>query len=182
MTDILKRIIKLAKMLGINVAPFSQEIAELKGYAAGLEMIFDDMTLLEQQTYPLTATGNALSLVCNQFGIDGNLSVENKYMMISNGYKQVFGDYVNGALAKELKKYNVRCIGSDGKMILSALTYRNSGIIENMGRIFRNHLSPSTVVVMDGSGLDFDYWDNTTYLFDDYDRLNIPFYILDKLK
>lgn len=182
MTDILNRITKLAEMLGIDTADGGKEMAELKGYAAGLEMIFNDMSALEKQVFPLTATGRALSYVCNQFGIDGSLDDERKYQLISDGCSQVFGSYSKGAMADEFKKYNVTCTGADGKIILSTPSYKSSGVIENMGRIFRNCLSPSSVVVLDGSGLDFDYWDSTPYFFDNYDKLDIPFYILDKLK
>ena len=182
MTDILNRITRLAEMLSIDITPCSTELAELKGYAAGLEMIFDDMAVLEKQVFPLTASGSALSFICNQFNIDGNLADEDKYRFIDSGFKYVFGDYVNGAMADAFKKYNVECSGSDGKIILCASSYKDSKVIENMGRIFRNYLSPASEVVPDGDGIDFDFWDSTPYLFDDYDRLDIPFYILDKLK
>ena len=182
MTDILKRIIQLAEMLSIDITPNSKELAELKGYAAGLELIFKDMAMIENQVFPLTATGNALSFICNQFNIDGNLADEDKYQLINSGFKYVFGDYVKGAMADEFKKYDIECSGSDGKIILIASSYKNNKVIENMGRIFRNYLSPSSEVILDGNGIDFDFWDSTPYLFDDYDRLDIPFYILDKLK
>lgn len=182
MTDILKRITQLAEILSIDITPCGKELAELKGYAAGIEMIFADMAALEEQVFPLTATGNALSLICNQFNIDSNLADEDKYQLINNGFKYVFGDYVKGAMTDEFKKYDIECSGSDGNIILSTSSFKNSRVIENMGRIFRNYLLPSSEVILDGNGIDFDFWDNTPYLFDDYDRLDIPFYILDKLK
>lgn len=182
MTDILKRITDLAQMLGMDTSPGSKGLAELKGYAAGLEMISDDMAVIERQVFPLTATGNALGFICNQFAVNGSLDDAEKYHLIDSGFKQVFGDYISGSMAKELKKYDINCSGSDRKIFLSTSSYRNSKAIENMGRIFRNYLSPMSEIVLDGDGIDFDFWDSTPYSFDDYDRLDIPFYILDKLK
>lgn len=182
MTDILNRIIQLAELLGVDTAPSSKEMAELKGYAAGLDLVFNDMAVLEQQVFPLTATDKALSFICNQFNIDGNLADEDKYQLISDGFQQVFGDYISGSMAGEFKKYNIECSGSDGKIFLKASSYKSSRVLDNMGNIFRSYLSPSSEVVLDGDGIDFDFWDSTSYLFDDYDRLDIPFYVLDKLK
>lgn len=182
MSDVLKRITELARLIGANGVTGSKDMAELKGYAAGLDMILADTEKLECQVYPLTADGNALSLICNQFGIDGHMAEDEKRELISEGFKRVFGDYENGEMAEVLKKYGIGCTGVNGKILLSADTFKNNGIIENLGKILRNYLPPISEVVVNGSGLDFDYWDETFYVFDNYDRLDIPFYILDKLK
>lgn len=182
MTDIFDRMIKLAKMLGMDTSPSGKSMAEFKGYAAGLEMVFDDMAELERQVYPLTASGKALGLLCNQLGIDGDISDNEKYSAVEKGFGYVFGDYANGSMAAEFEKYGISCVGTDGRIELESATFTECGVLENMGRIFRNFLSPATEVVLSGDGLDFDFWDNTQLSFDNYDRLDIPFYILDKLK
>lgn len=182
MSDIYDRIEQLVRLLGFEVKSHSALSATLKGYAAGLEMIMEDMKSLEKELVPANVTGLAFSLLCNLFRIDTDLSENEKREMITERFRERFGDYTKGSIVDALAAYNIDSVFVIGKAILIRDSICDStNLIEKFSKMLAQYQSPSTYVVFSNNKLDFDCWEAKQFSFSKYDSLNLPFYILDQL-
>lgn len=180
-----ERIISLAEALGFDTNEKSSSLAELKGYIAAIKLIQDDMDALELQLWPETAQGRALDLFSNMFHLSSELDAEEKRQMIIDRYKYTYGSYKAGELCGKILAY-----GLDAGLLPYYLSIKTnstvtsiieSGILDDLGDIINNYVAPITYIDIAGDGYDFDLWDGTGYTFDSYDRLDLPFYVLDSL-
>ncbi len=179
MNEILDRIIQLAQLLGIDTEKGSEQLAELKGYARGLSLVDDCIKRLEKNLSPLTADGEALSLFCNQFMIEADASDDEKRKLICDKFRLKYGDYVDFCLVEALIEINASCIfGDKGDISIPVNVSDKVTVLGGLGRVLANYLSPLSVVSFQGYSMKFDQWDEMPYSFDDYDRFDLPFYIL----
>ena len=180
MNDILDRIINLAKMLGIDTSDGSKELAELKGSARGILLVNDEIKNTENSLSPHTAQSEALSLFCNQFMVDGSLTDDEKRAVICDKLKLKYGDYVDFCLIEALMELNTVCIfGNNGEVSIPVNVGDKEVVLGGLGRVLANYLSPLSKVSFQGYSMNFDQWDAMPYSFDEYDRFDLPFYILE---
>lgn len=179
MNEILERIIQLAQLLSIDTENGSEELAELKGYAQGLALVEEYIKGIEKNLSPLTASGEALSLFCNQFMIEADASDDEKRALICDRFKLKYGDYVDFCLVEALMEIDTVCIfGDHGEVSIPVEVSKKVTVLGGLGRVLANYLSPLSVVSFQGYCMDFDQWDEMPYSFDHYDRSELPFYIL----
>ena len=179
MNDILERILKLAQMIGIDTSEGSEQLAELKGYAQGLALVLEDMKMTENNLSPLTAQGEALALFCNQFMVENDVSGDEKRELICDRLKLKYGDYVDFCLVEALIELNTFCVYNHGDISIPVSVPDKPVVLGGLGRVLANYLSPMSTVSIEGYSMKFDQWDEMPYCFDDYDRFDIPFYILE---
>jgi hypothetical protein len=182
MTNVLDRIISLENTLGLDTGEKSENLATIKGYAAGIEMVINDFDALILELSPQTATGLSFDMMCNLFCVDADKSDEDKRITVINGYNQDNFQYKYGELKEIISEFGAECTGSGLKLTIKADDFKECGLLDNLGKILRNYLPPGVEVEPDGDGIIWQAWDNYLYFWDDFDRLDLSFNILDKLK
>lgn len=180
--NVLSRLTGLFEMLGADTDESGYDMAELKAYAAAVEMAYDYLDGIASACNVNTSSGLALSLYCELFGIDGSLTDDEKRNMI----KQRFAESLKLPLHNELEHaFNqLNCIDeiiSIGFFYSLTFDGNDAADVYALSRICRDLLPPCTIVSADGFNADFDFWDNTQLLFEDYDGLRLNFNMLDNL-
>lgn len=178
-----ERLAMLFEKLGISAVSGSEDKGELMAYLAGIELIQNEFEDCFNQLFADTASGLGLSQLCELFKIDSTLSVEEKRLKIAKGFADVYGNYIRGDFEKELDKQcpMLTAVPLDFYITINGSVKNDYDQLIKLGRILENYLPPCTVIGFGGNGFNFDYWDSTPYLFEDYDNFNLNFELLDEL-
>lgn len=182
MNDIEKRIIKLADLIGIGTEDNGRELAELKGYAEGIKLILSDLEKTALQLSPETAEDMALSLFCDMMSIDYTLSDSEKRELIKKGFLMDGIHYTNGEFEEKLTAAHFNAQLSAGTLTLSNSAEQTAEDYKRLAKIIKNYASPNLFITFDGDGMTFENWDAFDFMFDEYDKLNFPFSMLDTIK
>lgn len=182
MSDIEARILKLAKLIGICTEGKSKELAELKAYAKGFELISGDLAQTALQLSPETAQCTALALFCDIMGIDYSLSDTEKREQIKNGFLMDGINYTNGEFEKQLEAAHFNAVLSAGKLTISATSEKTKEDYKKLAQLMKNYTTPNLYITFDGDGITFDEWAGMDFMFDEFDKLNFPFSMLDTIK
>lgn len=179
----LERLTILFEKLGIPIESKSQDKGELMAYCAGIDMIRSAFESNFSQIFADTATGLGLSLFCELLKIDSSLDADEKRTQIARGLSRKYADYTYNEFTDEIDSISIDI----GALVLDFYVNMNGtiqgdySILAKMGRAFENYVPPCTVLSFCGNGLAFDYWDESPYLFEDYDNFNLNFQLLDEL-
>ncbi|MDE5984268.1 MAG: hypothetical protein K2H13_03335 [Eubacterium sp.] len=178
-----ERLAVLFEQLGISAVSGSEDKGELMAYRAGIELVQNELEDGFNQLFVDTAFGIGLSQLCEMFKIDGMLSDEEKKLQIAEGFAEIYGNYVCGDFEKELDKQcpMLSAVPLDFYITINGSVKNDYDQLAKLGRILENYMPPCTVVEFGGNGFNFDYWDSTPYLFEDYDNFNLNFELLDEL-
>lgn len=181
--DIYERLSGLYEKLGLTVDDGSSEKGEILACCAGISLVKDDFEQSFLQLFPNTSFQRGLSLFCELMNIDSSLTDDEKKRLIKKGLSQCYGDYIYGIFKKEIEDLSAVFFieSQDFVLTLSGTVTEDYTLLSKIGRILNNYLPPCTVARLDGIGLEFDYWDSTPYLFEDYDNLSLSFDVLDTL-
>ncbi len=182
MSDIEARILKLAKLIGLCTESKSKELAELKAYAKGFELISDDLSKTANQLSPETADGIALCLFCDMMNIDYKLSENEKREQIKKGFLMDGINYTSGELEKKLSEAHFSAQFSAGKLTLSNSAGQTADDYKKLSEIIKNYASPNLFITFDGDGMTFGEWGALDLMFDEFDKLGFPFSMLDTIK
>lgn len=177
------RLCRLFEMLGANLKKESADIAEIRAYCAGMDMVLQDYKDKCAQINIDTAHGLGLSLYCGLFKIDSTLDEAVKKAKIKEGLQRVYGDYSTGEFDDALKAIDsdITVLSSNFNLNISGSALRNNENLRRIIQVLEDYVPPCTFVSFDGFGADFDYWDSSQYLFEDYDNMNMAFQLLDTL-
>ena len=180
---IFDRLCRLFEMLGANLEKESADTAEIRAYCAGMDMILQDYKDKCAQINIDTAYDIGLSLYCGLFRIDSSLDDAVKKAKIKEGLQYVYGDYSPGEFDDALKAIDsgIAVSSNNFNLNISGSALRNSKNLKRVAQVLEDYVPPCTFVSFDGFGADFDYWDSSQYLFEDYDNMNMAFQLLDTL-
>lgn len=182
--EIYLRLSALFEKLGVSAGDGTSEKGELMAYCTAISALQNRLDLIFSQIFADTASGIGLSLFCELLGIDGSLSDSEKHRLTKEGLSQRYGDYVFGTMTDEIeglaKGFSMTV--DNFRITIRGSIKGNIGILSALGKILEKYLLPCTVVSFGGNGMDFDYWDSSPYLFEDYDNLKLSFDVLDTLE
>ena len=178
------RLSMLYEKLGISHSDGSSEKGELMAYCNEINALSSELESYFNQIYADIADGLGLSFFCELFKIDSHLNEHEKRQLIRKFLSSKYGDYTYGTMENEIEK-----LGDDFAMnaenfnvVINGSLNNNFDLLSRLGRIIENYLPPCTVAKFGGDGVDFDFWDSTPYLFEDYDNFNLSFDMLDTLR
>ncbi|MCH5321289.1 MAG: hypothetical protein J1E36_05970 [Eubacterium sp.] len=182
--EVYKRLSALFEKLGFPIDNGTKEKGELLAYCTAINTVQGELEENFAQMLADTSSGLGLSLFCELLGIDGTLSDEEKYKLIKEGLSQKYGDYIFGTMTSEIEGLadGFSMTADDFKITINGSIKSDTDILARLGKILEKYLLPCTVIAFCGDGIDFDYWDSTPYLFEDYDNLNLSFSVLDTLE
>ncbi len=184
MNKVYERLSSLFLMLGAEASDNSADKAELEAYISGIETVLKAFDEIIKEINPEYAQSTGMSLFCELMGINGSLDNEEKRLLIKNGFCQIYGVYSHNEFAYALSDV---VIGPEIQASPFEVLIKLNGcyIDKCLGKIaalINTYIPPCTLVKFDGSGADFDYWDNTDLLFGDYDELKMTFQLLDTIE
>lgn len=182
MNEIETRIIKLADLISINTKEKSKELAELKGYATGLNMIFSDLDEITQELSPITATGYAFGLFCDMFGIDFSLADNEKRELIKTGFEMTGTDYTDGEFEQKIAEAHLTAVLSAGNLTLAAAAEHTAQDYKLLAKILENYAVPNLYITFNGDGMTFEKWEQLDFMFNEFDRLKFTFAMLDTMR
>lgn len=170
-------------MLGANLEKESSDTAEIMAYCAGIDLILQDYKDKCTQINIDTSHGTGLSLYCGLFRIDSTLNEVAKKAKIKEGLQRVYGDYSPGEFDAALKAIDsdIAASSNNFNLYISGSALKDNKNLKYVAKVLEDYVPPCTFVSFDGFGADFDYWDATQYLFEDYDKMNMAFQLLDTL-
>jgi hypothetical protein len=177
------RLSSLFDKLGIEHPENSCENGELMAYATAISQVQSEIEGYFTQLNANTTYGLGLSLYCELFNIDSTLSDDKKKELILQGLGMQYGDYQKGTFAQEVESLgsDFSAVVNDFNLIINGSVKGNHQLLSQLGKILVEYLPPCTTAQLSGDGLDFDFWDDTSFLFKDYDNLKLPFEVLDTL-
>lgn len=179
--DVYKRLSALFEMLGSDLDDNSTDKAELMAYVSGIELIRSSYDDIERGINVYTASGLALSLFCELFAIDGSLSDDEKREAIVKGLSMPFGTFFSNELKDATDEFEHLLYWVNTPFYYEvSFDAKTEGDIVKLAKM-RNELIPScSLIYVDIFCADFDFWDNSYFLFADYDNLKISFDMLDQ--
>lgn len=179
-----KRLSALTESLGLRLDSGSALKGEILGYCIGIESVKSFFDMIFQETDIEKASGTGLSIYADMCNVDDALSIEEKRGEIITRLSGQFGAYPSADFASALKKLEPGLSYSSTaySMTISSVTSENADILKALGNLIEEYVPPYVIVSLDGDGCTFDYWDSTPFVFEDYDRLNCPFSVLDTIK
>lgn len=183
MSDIFDRLYKLFQMLGADLNDNTNDKGELCAYSSGIEFVLDYFEKLVHEIDVNTATELGLALYCELAGVEGETDVDEKRQSISKRFSQEYGDYKLYDIVNAVKAVssNLTISKGDFSITFSSGNFGEDFDLKRLADVVNEFIPPCVVGGFLGDGADFDKWDATDYLFEDYDNLKLPFKMLDEL-
>lgn len=183
MNDISKRLFALFEMLGADTQSNSLDSAELTAYVKGIELVLNSFNSAVKEMNVNKATALGLSLYCEMTGVDGALDTEEKRKQVIERLGQIYGDYklndIYYALADISPELTVGT--SKFEMIFNLNRFEKDFDLKKLAKVINETIPPCTKAGFLGDGATFDRWDSTAFLFQDYDNIDLPFYLLEQM-
>lgn len=186
MTDIkiYERLSSLFEKLNIDHPSASAENAELMAYSEAIDDIKNDFEKYFLMIFPDTATDEGLSLYCELLGIDSDASPQDKTALIKQRLSRLYGDYTFNEMTDQIENLSdslsVSC--DDFTLTINGGINADANLLSALGRILENYVPPCTVVKFASDGADFDFWDSTDFMFENYDESRLTFDLADTVK
>lgn len=181
--DIKIRLSALIEMLGGDMSENSADRAETEAYVRGIECVLNSFDQSAKEIDINKASSVGLSLYCEMTGVDSTLEEEEKRKQVTERLSQVYGDYklndIYYALADISPELTVGT--SRFKMIFNLCRFEKDFDLKKLSKVINEMVPPCTVVGFLGDGATFDRWDATSFLFQDYDNIDLPFDLLEQM-
>lgn len=180
-----QRLASLWEKLGLSLDTASPNKAEVKAYCAGIELVEKYFEYIFSQIFFESSENIALSYYCEMLGIDGSLPEQEKKRLIALRLKERPGDYEAGELERAVKAIDSTIDVTVGDFIGYTSFYGSCKgkhhILPRLADLIENYIPVCTDVSFGGGGFDFNYWDSTPYLFNDFDNFCLSFYFIETL-
>lgn len=183
MSDIKNRLTSLFEMLGADMTENSEDSAETAAYAKGIECVVNSFDTWAKEMDVNNASSLGLSLYCEMTGVDSTLEETEKRKQVAERLAQVYGDYklndIYYALADISPELTVGT--SRFKMTFNLCRFEKDFDLKKLSKVINEMVPPCTAVVFLGDGATFDRWDATSFLFQDYDNIDLSFDLLEQM-
>jgi hypothetical protein len=167
--------------LGFSFDEGSITNAEICSYAAGMQLVKDEMNEIFNKIFINIDKNTNVSNYCEMLDIDiNNYDVDELKEKI---FKRLGQQY--GVLTKDMfdEAFKEVCDG-EYDITNDGITISNVKVedTKKLGKFIQQYMFSRSNIFCDGSGLDFDTWDKRGQTFHDYDSAKLPFNIIDTLR
>lgn len=185
-SEILNRLKKLMKALGLSVAEGSYTMAELKAYTAALELAFSKMEEMHKSLFIDTAEGTGLALFLSMVGKSYTGSIEQARQAVIEQVTQNIGKFMLSDFESRLNTLFGGFLPPEYEVNGNVVTVKYVGVLDDtymryVSEFYNNDLPCFCMLSMDASGLPFFYLDSFELRWFELDALELPFYILESL-
>lgn len=155
--------------------------AEICSYAAGLEFVHNCIQDTFNRIFINLDNNDNVLMYADMLDIDtADNTVSQLKSMIYKRLGQQYGDYTHTGFEEAFEnigsgEYEI----SDGTITFSNIKAQD---MKKLGKFVQGYVFLFTKAVCDGSGLNFDAWDNWGQSFYKYDSLRLNFDIIDTLR
>lgn len=178
--NVYERLKALIQDLGFTFAEGGITKAEIKAYSAGIELV---RSILDKSINSLMLDSDdktSFAHYCKMLSVNDesrNLQELKKHIRTRMGERYSFStaDELQTAFA-ELGSGSYEI--SNGAITISGVELEG---IEKIGEFIKGYVPFCTTIFYEGSGMTFDEWDAVSKCWDEYDRLSLPFNVIDKL-
>lgn len=174
--EIYNRLKSLVTGVGISVDDNSSNDAELYCYAQALGAVREQMRAIKDELFAVSENG--IKRYVKLLNI--NIQDKTRDQIVDEIHAKLSDDY--GNLKAEQMAEDFLLVGSGtytlkrGRMTFSDVAFEDLG---KLSEFIRKWTVMNTLCIFAGNGMKFDQWDAMENSFDYYDRLQLPFDILD---
>lgn len=175
---VLGRLQALARAEGFDPQPGTVIDGELRGYAAGIALVYDRLTATRESAFAATAAGESLWRWLTVRGLLPGDTLQETRQKLTARRQMPWGDFSLAGFQQALSDlcgadaaYNC----SDGNLELVIPAAGRA----NLGRLLRDWVPPFLYVHLSGSGRTWDALDADAVPYAAFDRAALPFDILD---
>lgn len=178
------RLLNLFKNLGISVLDKSIQKAEIKGYAAGIELADKIMNDTYLNMFIDTANDTGLSMYLNLIDRKSEKTTEETRNAIITAFSDTKGFLKTGEFEKAIFDLGSSCdyTVENGVLLISSSEVFNKEFLEKISYFFKNYAPVLFKMEFDGNGIPFDNWEALNINWYKFDSYNLPFSVIDTLK
>ena len=180
-SEIFSRLEGLMKSLMLSVEEGSYTRAEMKAYAAGIELAAQALEEVLKNLFVDTASTGGLAMFLSLIGEKPNASENTLRNLIRNaissGVMWFSKTEFNGFLSSMGFTYSVS--GNEIRLSMKSVVTRK--VLENIRKVVNDYVPCSSVLTLVGNGRSFAEWDTLALRWFELDGLNLPFYIAERL-
>lgn len=180
-SEIFARLERLMKSLALCVDEGSYTRAEMRAYAAGIELAAQKLEDVLKNLFADTADTGGLAMFLSLIGEKPAASQEESRRLITNaisaGRKTFTKDEFNDIVSS---------MGCSFSMLRNEIWLRmgssfSKELLENIVKLIKYYIPSTSLLVPIGNGQSFAKWDGLRLRWFELDSLNLPFSVMDKL-
>lgn len=180
-SEIFSRLEGLMKSLALSVEEGSYTRAEMKAYAAGIELATQELEAVLKNLFADTASTGGLAMFLSLIGEKPAASQEASRRLITNAISAGRRALTKSEFDEILSSMGCAYSVSGNEIFLELNSSFSRELLETVMKLIRDHVPCSSVLSPVGNGRRFDDWDNLALRWFELDGLNMPFYIAERL-
>lgn len=180
-SEIFSRLESLMKNLMLSVAEGSYTRAEMKAYAAGIELAAQKLEDVLKNLFADTADLSGLAMFLSLIGEKPAASQEESRLLITNAISA-------GRKALTKSEFNdiISSMGCSYGMLRNEIWLRigtsfSKDLLEKITKLIKYYIPSTSLLVTTGSGQTFSKWDGLGLRWFELDSLNLPFGVVERL-
>ena len=154
--------------------------AEIMAYTAGIVLVNDMLEKTMKSLILKPQSKEDLAYYCRMLSInDENYTLQE----LENCIRMRLSERFSFATAEELNKAFAEIGSGSYEIVDGGIRFSDIGIggVKKVGEFIRAYVPFCAAVFYEGTGMTFDEWDAIAKCWDEYDRMYLPFNIIDKL-
>ena len=179
--EIFGRLESLMKSLMLSVESGSYARAEMKAYAAGLELAANKLDDVLKNFFADTADVSGLAMFLSLIGEKPAASQDESRRLITNAISAGRKALTKSEFDKIVSATGCTYSVSGNEIRLKLGSAFNKSVLEMIVKLIKDHVPCSSALVPSGSGKSFSKWDGLGLRWFELDSLNMPFCIAEKL-
>ena len=180
-SEIFSRLERLMKSLMLSVEEGTYTRAEMKAYAAGIELAALKLEDVMKNRFADTASTSGLAMFLSLIGKKPAASQEESRRLIREAISAKRRALTNSEFEDYLSSIGLFYVCAGNQLLISSKSAFSKEMITAIVKLINDYVPCTSVVVPGRSGLMFDKWDGFSFYWFELDGLNLPFNILDTL-
>lgn len=180
-SEIFSRLEGLMKSLMLSVEEGSYTRAEMKAYAAGIELAAQKLEETLNNLFADTASTSGLAMFLSLIGEKPAASQEESRRLITDAISAGRRALTKSEFNEILKSMGCTYSVSGNEILLRFNSSFSKETLETVMKLIKDYVPCSSVITLAGNGRSFSDWDALGLRWFELDGLNLPFNILDTL-
>lgn len=180
-SEIFSRLESLMKNLSFSVEQGSFTRAEMKAYAAGIELASRKLKDVMKNLFADTADTSGLAMFLSLIGEKPAASQEESRRLIAEAISAGRRAHTKREFDNFLSSCGLIYLFSGNELLIGSKSSFSKDMFYIIVKLINDYTPCTSVIVPNWKGLKFDEWDGFLFHWFELDGLNLPFNILDTL-
>ena len=180
-SEIFNRLEHLMKSLMLSVEKGSYTRAEMKAYAAAIELAAQRLEDVLKNLFADTAGLSGLSMFLSLIGEKPAASQEESRRIITEAISAERRAHTGSEFGKLLSDMGCTYNVSANEITLKFNSAFSRSVLDTIAKIMKDYAPGTSVIHPGGNGRKFSEWDGLGLRWFELDSLNMPFYIAERL-